>query len=61
MSKRCPLCFGSGLRLFFGYFMPRAFGSCVQCGGTGTVELEEILPPTQVEWDFAINDWGDGA
>lgn len=40
-EKRCPLCFGCGLRLFFNYFMPRAFGSCVKCGGSGKVLSEE--------------------
>ena len=57
--KRCPLCIGTGQRLFFGYFMPRAFGECVQCGGKGT--LDTPLPPTQAEWDWAAGDFGDGA
>lgn len=32
------MCIGTGQRLFFGYFMPRAFGTCVQCHGEGTIE-----------------------
>lgn len=47
------MCIGTGLRLFFGYFMPRSFGGCVQCNGTG--EVEEIE-----EGDPDIDQHGEG-